>query len=110
MPLPPLPESAITVGAHASDWREAVELAGEALVRSGATKPGCTATMRSSWTRIDTWVCGGLPVPSISRPAWITRSLAAAGAAAPSASAQSAAAAIIVVLKCIICPPTQGGK
>lgn len=40
MPLPPLPESAVTVGAHASDWREAVRLAGEALTRSGATEQG----------------------------------------------------------------------
>jgi PTS system ascorbate-specific IIA component len=40
MPLPPLPESAVTVGAHAADWREAVRLAGEALARSGATEQG----------------------------------------------------------------------
>ena len=45
MPLPPLPDSAITVGAHASDWRDAVELAGEALARSGATEPGYAARM-----------------------------------------------------------------
>ncbi|MGJ4846385.1 MULTISPECIES: PTS sugar transporter subunit IIA [unclassified Leifsonia] len=38
MPLPPLPDSAITIGAHASDWREAVELAGAALAASGATQ------------------------------------------------------------------------
>ncbi|MGH1523678.1 PTS sugar transporter subunit IIA [Leifsonia sp. L25] len=38
MPLPPLPATAVTVGAHASDWRDAVELAGEALARSGATE------------------------------------------------------------------------
>ncbi|UAJ80524.1 PTS sugar transporter subunit IIA [Leifsonia sp. ZF2019] len=40
MPLPPLPESAVTVGAHASDWRDAVRLAGAALTRSGATEQG----------------------------------------------------------------------
>ena len=45
MPLPPLPASAVTVGAHASDWRDAVELAGEALTRSGATEPGYSARM-----------------------------------------------------------------
>ncbi|AAT88456.1 PTS ascorbate transporter subunit IIA [Leifsonia xyli subsp. xyli] len=45
MPLPPLPASAVTVGAHAADWREAVELAGAALARSGATQPGYTARM-----------------------------------------------------------------
>src|ERR1700712_4447729 len=45
MPLPPLPDSAITVGAHASDWREAVELAGAALARSGATEAGYGARM-----------------------------------------------------------------
>lgn len=45
MPLPPLPSSAVTVGAHASDWRSAVELAGEALARSGATEAGYAARM-----------------------------------------------------------------
>lgn len=45
MPLPPLPDSAITIGAHASDWREAVELAGAALAASGATEPGYAARM-----------------------------------------------------------------
>jgi len=45
MPLPPLPDSAITVGAHADDWRGAVELAGEALARSGATEQGYAARM-----------------------------------------------------------------
>ncbi len=45
MPLPPLPDSAVTVGAHASDWRDAVELAGEALTRSGATEQGYGARM-----------------------------------------------------------------
>lgn len=45
MPLPPLPDSAVTVGAHASDWRDAVELAGAALARSGATEPGYSARM-----------------------------------------------------------------
>ena len=45
MPLPPLPDSAVTVGAHAADWRDAVELAGEALTRSGATEPGYGARM-----------------------------------------------------------------
>lgn len=40
MPLPPLPASAVTVGAHAADWREAVRLAGEALARSGAAEQG----------------------------------------------------------------------
>lgn len=45
MPLPPLPDSAVTVGAHAADWREAVQLAGEALARSGATEQGYAARM-----------------------------------------------------------------
>ncbi|MCU1582750.1 MAG: phosphotransferase system mannitol/fructose-specific protein [Microbacteriaceae bacterium] len=39
MPLPPLPESAIVLGAHADDWRAAVRLAGSALAASGAAKP-----------------------------------------------------------------------
>ncbi len=45
MPLPPLPDSAISVRVHAADWRAAVELAGEALARSGATEPGYAARM-----------------------------------------------------------------
>ncbi|TXN28275.1 PTS sugar transporter subunit IIA [Lacisediminihabitans profunda] len=40
MPLPPLSESAIILGADAADWREAVRLAGRALVASGAARPG----------------------------------------------------------------------
>lgn len=39
MPLPPLPESAIVIGAHAADWRAAVTLAGDALAASGAARP-----------------------------------------------------------------------
>ncbi|WP_166879555.1 MULTISPECIES: PTS sugar transporter subunit IIA [unclassified Salinibacterium] len=38
MPLPPLPDSAIMVGVHADDWRDAVHLAGDALMRSGSTR------------------------------------------------------------------------
>lgn len=37
--LPPLPESAVVLGAVADDWRAAVRLAGEALTASGAAKP-----------------------------------------------------------------------
>lgn len=39
MALLPLPASAITIGADASDWRAAVTLAAEALTRSGAARP-----------------------------------------------------------------------
>lgn len=39
MSLPPLPESAIVVGATADDWRSAVTLAADALAASGAAKP-----------------------------------------------------------------------
>ncbi|WP_213814408.1 PTS sugar transporter subunit IIA [Glaciihabitans sp. dw_435] len=39
MPLPSLPAEAIILGATAEDWRGAVRLAGDALVRSGATLP-----------------------------------------------------------------------
>ncbi|QYH36987.1 PTS sugar transporter subunit IIA [Salinibacterium sp. M195] len=45
MQLPPLPESAIDIGAFAADWRSAVNLSGEALVRSGAAKAGYAAEM-----------------------------------------------------------------
>ena len=33
--LPPLPEEAVTVGASAADWREAVEQVAKALARAG---------------------------------------------------------------------------
>lgn len=45
MTLPPLPDSAIDIAAHATDWRAAVELCGEALRRSGATSAGYTGRM-----------------------------------------------------------------
>ncbi len=40
MPLPPLPDSAIQLGATAADWRAAVRLAGARLSDSGAARPG----------------------------------------------------------------------
>ncbi|MCW4457771.1 PTS sugar transporter subunit IIA [Microbacterium sp. MPKO10] len=36
MPLPPLPDSALNLGASARDWKQAVMLAGKALELSGA--------------------------------------------------------------------------
>jgi len=39
MPLPPLPASAVELGATTDDWRSAVRLAGQALERSGAAQP-----------------------------------------------------------------------
>ncbi|MEO8907334.1 MAG: PTS sugar transporter subunit IIA [Microbacteriaceae bacterium] len=45
MPLPPLPDTAISLGVRASDWRDAVRLAGEALARSGATRAEYTDRM-----------------------------------------------------------------
>ncbi|MBG6239511.1 PTS system ascorbate-specific IIA component [Mycetocola sp. CAN_C7] len=45
MSLPPLPNSAIQLGAAASDWRDAVRLAGAALERSGATEESYTDRM-----------------------------------------------------------------
>ncbi|HEY1105823.1 MAG TPA: PTS sugar transporter subunit IIA [Agromyces sp.] len=38
MNLPPLPDDAVVIGAHAADWRAAVREAGRALTRSGSTK------------------------------------------------------------------------
>jgi hypothetical protein len=61
---------------------------------AGVTKPGCTAVIRSSWMRIETCVFGAAPVPSTSRPAWITMSLAQAAPAARPSTAALAAAAI----------------
>ena len=45
MTLPPLPDSAIALGQNASNWREAIRLAGEALVDSGVAEPGYTDRM-----------------------------------------------------------------
>ena len=45
MSLPPLPAEAILVGATAAGWREAVRLAGAALVRSGAAREGYSDEM-----------------------------------------------------------------
>jgi ascorbate PTS system EIIA or EIIAB component len=45
MPLRSIPESAIVIGASAADWRAAVRLAGDALARSGAAKPGYSDEM-----------------------------------------------------------------
>jgi len=45
MSLPPLPDSAIDLGVHASDWRAAVRFAGNALRRSGATRDSYTDRM-----------------------------------------------------------------
>jgi PTS system ascorbate-specific IIA component len=45
MALPPLPTEAIEIGAVVEDWRAAVSLAGDALVRSGAAKDGYSGEM-----------------------------------------------------------------
>ncbi len=45
MPLPPLSATAIVLGASATDWREAVGIAGSALVRAGIALPGYTEQM-----------------------------------------------------------------
>jgi PTS system ascorbate-specific IIA component len=45
MPLPPLPDSAVSLEMRATDWRDAVRLAGEALQRSGATRAEYTDRM-----------------------------------------------------------------
>jgi len=40
MALPPLPDEAVVIGARVADWREAVRVAGRALVESGAARDG----------------------------------------------------------------------
>ncbi|AOX66744.1 MULTISPECIES: PTS sugar transporter subunit IIA [unclassified Curtobacterium] len=45
MPLPPLPDSAVVLGATASSWRDALRLAGGALVSSGAATEPYTDAM-----------------------------------------------------------------
>ncbi|WP_439692026.1 PTS sugar transporter subunit IIA [Curtobacterium sp. SP.BCo] len=45
MPLPPLPDGAVVLGASASSWRDALRLAGGALVTSGAATEPYTDAM-----------------------------------------------------------------
>jgi ascorbate PTS system EIIA or EIIAB component len=45
MPLPPLPDSAVVIGADASTWREALRLAGGALEASGVATGAYTDAM-----------------------------------------------------------------
>ena len=45
MTLPPLPDSAIEIGAHVADWREAITAVGQTLERSGSTTAGYTERM-----------------------------------------------------------------
>ncbi|KQQ95881.1 PTS ascorbate transporter subunit IIA [Leifsonia sp. Leaf325] len=45
--LPPLPESAIRLGAAATDWQDAVRICGAALCDSGATTDAYTERMIS---------------------------------------------------------------
>ncbi|MGN6407175.1 MAG: PTS sugar transporter subunit IIA [Curtobacterium sp.] len=45
MPLPPLPDSAVVLRATASSWRDALRLAGGALVSSGAATAPYTDAM-----------------------------------------------------------------
>lgn len=45
MPLPPLPDDAVVLGATASSWREALRLTGGALEASGAATPPYTDAM-----------------------------------------------------------------
>ncbi|WP_065960608.1 PTS sugar transporter subunit IIA [Curtobacterium sp. UCD-KPL2560] len=45
MPLPPLPDTAVVLGAVVSTWREALERTGEALVTSGAATEAYTQAM-----------------------------------------------------------------
>ncbi|NRD25389.1 PTS sugar transporter subunit IIA [Frigoribacterium sp. VKM Ac-2836] len=40
MALPPLPDEAVVIGARVADWRDAVRVAGHALVDSGAAREG----------------------------------------------------------------------
>jgi PTS system ascorbate-specific IIA component len=45
MPVPPLAESAIILGAEAADWRAAVREAGRGLVNGGSARPGYSDEM-----------------------------------------------------------------
>lgn len=45
MPLPPLPDSALSLGVVASDWKHAIRLAGDALVASGVATNDYTTRM-----------------------------------------------------------------
>jgi PTS system ascorbate-specific IIA component len=45
MALPTLPRDAIVLGAEATDWRDAVRLAGAALTAAGIARPGYAGEM-----------------------------------------------------------------
>jgi PTS system ascorbate-specific IIA component len=45
MPLPPLPDAAVDLGAHASDWRGVVRVVGDALQRARLARPSYTQRM-----------------------------------------------------------------
>jgi PTS system ascorbate-specific IIA component len=45
MALPALPREAIVLGAEATDWRDAVRLAGAALTAAGIARPGYAGEM-----------------------------------------------------------------
>jgi PTS system ascorbate-specific IIA component len=45
MALPALPRDAIVLGAEATDWRDAVRLAGAALTAAGIARPGYAGEM-----------------------------------------------------------------
>ncbi|NYF11585.1 PTS system ascorbate-specific IIA component [Leifsonia sp. AK011] len=45
MALPPLPESAIVIGAEVATWRDAVTVAADALAASGAARPAYAQEM-----------------------------------------------------------------
>ena len=85
------PHSAITVGAHAADWRAAVELAGEALARSGATEQGYAAADDPGHRRVRRLHrdrAGSGARPRASRPGRATRT---ASRSSPSPSRSSSA-------------------
>jgi PTS system ascorbate-specific IIA component len=51
-----LPEGSIITGAHASDWRDAVRIAGDALVATGVTEAAYTDAMLAAIEELGPYV------------------------------------------------------
>lgn len=77
-----LPEEAIRTQAHAADWREAITLAGECLVATGATIPAYTGEMIETVERLGPYIviapgialAHSRPSPAVRRTgiSWVT--------------------------------------
>lgn len=63
MALPPLPTSAIHLGASATDKNDAVEQAGRALLETGAVDETYVSAMHERETSVSTFIGEGVAIP-----------------------------------------------